>query len=191
MPEPFGILCPITRVRATQPPEDLPLRHELIATGPEQGFEDIPDEVIKAGFIQGLVDAGFSVPDDPLHKHVVLRRNRESFHRYLLTRPGELHLRPAHQSPLENLCLAGAWVRNEFALPCVDAAAEGAIKVAGFIAARALARRKNVEVPRFAGDASQCSARACRRRTAFRTPRVPFFCWMAIPRPWRKRFILI
>ena len=151
MPQPFGILCPITRVRATQPPAQLPLRHEIIATGPERGYEDSPDEVIKAGFIHGLRDAGFRIPDDSAHMHVVLRRNRESFHRYLLTRPGELHWRPPHQSPLENLCLAGAWVRNEYALPCVDAAAEGAIKVAGFIAARALAPRKNAETRRFAG----------------------------------------
>ena len=149
MPQPFGIVCPITRVRATPPPEELPLRHEIIATGPERGYEDTPDEVIKAGFIKGLRDAGFRIPDDPAHMHVVLRRNRESFHRYLLTRPGELHWRPPHQSPLENLCLAGAWVRNDFALPCVDAAAEGAIKVAGFIAARALAPRKNAQVRRF------------------------------------------
>ena len=151
MPQPFGILCPITRVRATPPQEELPLRHEIIATGPERGYEDIPDEVIKAGFIKGLRDAGFSIPDDSMHMHVVLRRNRESFHRYLLTRPGELHWRPPHQSPLENLCLAGAWVRNGFALPCVDAAAEGAIKVAEFIAARAVAPRENAEVRRFTG----------------------------------------
>jgi uncharacterized protein with NAD-binding domain and iron-sulfur cluster len=151
MPEPFGILCPITRVRATQPPEALSLRHEIIATGPERGYEDIPDQVVTAGFIKGLRDAGFRIPDDPAHMHVVLRRNRASFHRYLLTRPGELLWRPQHQSPLENLCLAGAWVRNEFALPCMEAAAEGAIKVAGLIAARALAARKDVEARRFAG----------------------------------------
>jgi uncharacterized protein with NAD-binding domain and iron-sulfur cluster len=151
MPQPFGILCPITRVRATRPPEELPLQHELIATGPEQGYEDVPDEIIKADFINGLRDTGFRIPDDPLHMHVVLRRNRESSHRYLLTRPGELHWRPAHQSPLENLCLAGAWVRNEFALPCVEAAAQGAIKAAGFIAARSLAPPDNAEVRRFAG----------------------------------------
>lgn len=150
MPQPFGILCPITRVRATRPPDELPLQHEIIATGPERGYEDIPDQAIKAGFIKGLRDAGFRIPDDPVHMQVVLRRNREPFHRYLLTRPGELHWRPPHQSPLENLCLAGAWVRNEFALPCVEAAAEGAIKVAGFIAARALAPRKNANVRRFA-----------------------------------------
>jgi uncharacterized protein with NAD-binding domain and iron-sulfur cluster len=149
MPEPFGIVCPITRVRATQPPEELPLRYEIIATGPERGYEDVPDLMIKEGFIKGLRDAGFRIPDDPAHMHIVLRRNRESFHRYLLTRPGELLLRPSHQSPFENLCLAGAWVRNELALPCVDAAAEGAIKVAGLIAERALASRKNVEAPRF------------------------------------------
>jgi len=165
MPQPFGILCPITRVRATRPPEELPLRHEIIATGPERGYEDIPDEVIKAGFIKGLRDAGFRIPVDPVHMHVVLRRNRESFHRYLLTRPGELQWRPPHQSPLENLCLAGAWVRNEFALPCVDAAAEGAIKAAGFIAARALAPRKNAQVRRFVG--------------------VPFSAPLVLPPPYR------
>ena len=151
MPEPFGILCPIARVRATQPPEDLALRHEIIATGPERGYEDTPDRAVEAGFIKGLRDAGFRIPDDPTHMHVVLRRNREPFHRYLLTRPGELPLRPPHQSPLENLCLAGAWVRNEFALPCVEAAAEGAIKVAGLIAGRALASRQDVAARYFAG----------------------------------------
>ena len=151
MPAPFGILCPITRVRATRPPEDLPLRHEIIATGPERGYEDIPDPVIKAGFVKGLRDAGFRIPDDPADMHVVLRRNREPFHRYLLTRPGELPLRPPHQSPLTNLCLAGAWVRNEFALPCVEAAAEGAIKVAGLIAARAVGSPQDVEARRFTG----------------------------------------
>ena len=143
MPQPFGILCPITRVRATQAPEQLALQHEIIATGPERGYEEVPDDTVKQGFINGLRDAGFRIPVDPTHMHVVLRRNRESFHRYLLTLPGELELRPAHQSPLENLCLAGAWVRNEFPLPCVDAAAEGAIKVAGLIAARSPARHGN------------------------------------------------
>jgi uncharacterized protein with NAD-binding domain and iron-sulfur cluster len=139
MPEPFGILCPITRVRSTPPPQQLTLRHEVIATGPERGYEEMPDDLVKERFIEGLRDAGFRIPQDPAHMHVVLRRNRESCHRYLLTRPGELPLRPVHQSPLDNLCLAGAWVRNEFALPCVDAAAEGAIKVAGIIAARCTA----------------------------------------------------
>ena len=153
MPPPFGIVCPITRVRATQPTQGLPLRHEVIATGPERGFEDTPDEVIKEGFITGLRDAGFSIPANPADMHVVLRRNREPFHRYLLTRPGELNLRPPHQSPLANLCLAGAWVRNEFALPCVDAAAEGALKVAGLIAARALRSRKMAEVRPIVGMA--------------------------------------
>ena len=151
MPAPFGILCPITRVRATQPPQELALRHEIIATGPERGYEDVPDQVIKAGFINGLREAGFRVPDDPAHMHIVLRRNRESCHRYLLTLPDQLLLRPPHQSPLENLCLAGAWVRNEFSLPCVDAAAEGAIKVAALIAERALASRKSVRARRLAG----------------------------------------
>lgn len=148
MPQPFGILCPITRVRASQPAEQPALRHEIIATGPERGYEEVPDEVVKQGFIEGLRDAGFKVPDDRAHMHVVLRRNRESCHRYLLTRPGELKLRPAHQSPLENLCLAGAWVRNEFALPCVDAAAQGAIRVAGLIAARSPAAQNDAGVGR-------------------------------------------
>lgn len=153
MPPPFGIVCPMTRVRATQPPKELSLRHEVIATGPECGYEDVPDEVVKSDFLTGLRGAGFKIPDDPAQMHVVLRRNREPFHRYLLTRPGELRLRPSHQSPLANLCLAGAWVRNEFALPCVDAAAQGAIKVAGLIATRALAPPLNVEVGSITGFA--------------------------------------
>jgi uncharacterized protein with NAD-binding domain and iron-sulfur cluster len=141
MPPPFGIVCPITRVRATPLPEHLTLRHEIIATGPERGYEEVPDDAVKELFVEGLREAGFSIPDDRAHMHVALRRNGESSHRYLLTRPGELEWRPTHQSPLRNLCLAGAWVRNEFALPCVDAAAEGAIKVSTLITARSLAAR--------------------------------------------------
>jgi uncharacterized protein with NAD-binding domain and iron-sulfur cluster len=151
MPPPFGIVCPISRVRATPPSQDLLLRHEVIATGPESGYEDSPDATVKADFLTGLQGAGFKIPDDPADLHVVLRRNREPFHRYLLTRPGELNLRPSHQSPLANLCLAGAWVRNEFALPCVDAAAQGAIKVADIIATRALAPRAGAALRPIAG----------------------------------------
>lgn len=135
LPEPLSILCPLSRVRAIRSPQERRFSHELIACGPEAGFEDVPDDVICARFLTTLRECGFRIPARE-QMHVTLRRNREPFHRYLLTRPGELRLRPVPQSPYRNLSLIGAWVRNAFALPCVDAAAESAKKVAKTIAAR-------------------------------------------------------
>ena len=136
LPEPFSIVCPITRVRSSKPTNELPLPYEIIATGPETGFEDVDDAFLKNTFLKTLRRCGFTIPDTPQNMHLTLRRNREPHHRYLLTRPNELHLRPSHLSPVKDLTLAGAWIRNDFALPCVDAAAESAIKVAQTIATR-------------------------------------------------------
>lgn len=148
LPEPFSIVCPISRVRSVPPARALPLPHEIIATGPEAGFEDVSDEKLIGDFLARLSRLGFRIPENRADFHVTMRRNREPAHRYLLTRPGELALRPTHESPLENLCLAGAWVRNDFALPCVDAAAQGANAVAEIIAKRS---RKTAETREIAG----------------------------------------
>lgn len=134
LPEPFSILCPISRVRSVESRSIHGYKHELIATGPETGFETISDEELKTHFFDTLRRTGFSLPENPEDIHCVLRRNRDPLHRYLLTLPGQLALRPEIKSPLNNLTLAGSWVRNSFALPCVDAAAESAISAATLIA---------------------------------------------------------
>ena len=122
LPEPFSIACPMSRVRSVQPPSKF--SHELAAVGPEAGFENVSDKELVTRFFKTLTDCGFSFPTDEAEMYVHVRRNRDPFHRYLLTRPNELHLRPRTQSPIENLVLAGAWIRNSLPLPCVDSAAE-------------------------------------------------------------------
>jgi len=137
LPEPLSILCPLSRVRSVGPDRSLPLPFEIAATGPEAGFEDRSDEALVADFLAVLRTLDFRIPEDPRRMHVSLRRNREPCHRYLLTLPGQLNLRPTAQSPIANLCLAGAWIRNSQLLPCADAAAESGIRAASIIAERA------------------------------------------------------
>lgn len=136
LPEPFGVLCPLTRVRASGADRRLPLPYEIAACGPEAGFEADGDDALAQRFLAHLRALGFAIPRAPGEVHTSVRRNREPHDRYLLTLPGELRLRPTHDSPIANLSLAGAWVRNSLALPCAEAAAESGIRVAESIAVR-------------------------------------------------------
>jgi zeta-carotene desaturase len=135
LPPPFSILGPMTRVRGKA--GDRPLPFEIMATGPEAGYESWSDGELKDKFFQGLRAAGFTISQDPAEQHVVIRRNDAAFHRYPLTVPGQIALRPTVQSPVSNLFLAGAWIKNSFPLPCVDAATESGLKAAQLICDRA------------------------------------------------------
>jgi hypothetical protein len=120
LPEPWSTVCPVTRVRRLGPG---PHGHELIACGPEVGFAHESDEALSARFLDSMRSLGMKIPRDPSRMHLVLRRNRAPRERYLLTRPGELSLRPLPgRTEIENLCLVGAWLRNAFPTPSVEAA---------------------------------------------------------------------
>lgn len=127
--EPTSIFAPLSRVRSGAAPRRA-LPYELMWCGPEAGFEDVPDRTLAERAFRELNGYGFRIPidrmDDPAVCHWVLRRNRAPAHRYLYTPPGELMLRPPAETPVDNLFLAGAWIRNPTALPCVEAAAESA-----------------------------------------------------------------
>jgi 15-cis-phytoene desaturase len=144
LPLPFSILGPMTRVRGR--PANGPLPFEIMATGPEAGYEGWSDADLKEKFFQDLRALGFSISDDAAEHHVVIRRNDAPFHRYLLTVPGQLVLRPTVQSPVPNLFLAGAWVRNSFSLPCVDAATESGLKAAQLISDTVTRKRDPIKV---------------------------------------------
>lgn len=143
--KPFVVVCPISKIRGTPSHPQKP--HELIAVGPEAGFEEVSDAELISRFLSELQQAGFrfrgKVP--PTHRvemrpeasggatpggvsysapdaHFYLRRNSASAHRYLLTRPGEWHSRPGVESPFENLFMSGAWVKTRWGLPCVESA---------------------------------------------------------------------
>lgn len=121
LPEPWSTLCPVTRVRGGVPTAH---GHELIACGPEAGFEGATDDELINQFFATLGRLGCVLPSGRRGVHVVVRRNRAPGERYLATRPGELAHRPHPVTPLANLCLAGAWLRVPFAMPSVEAAAQ-------------------------------------------------------------------
>jgi uncharacterized protein with NAD-binding domain and iron-sulfur cluster len=131
LPPPFSILGPMTRVRGKA--GNRPLPFEIMATGPQSGYESWSDDDLKDKFFQDLRTVGFTISHDPAEQHVVIRRNDAAVHRYPLTIPGQLALRPTVQSPISNLFLAGAWIKNSFPLPCVDAATESGLKAAQLI----------------------------------------------------------
>jgi uncharacterized protein with NAD-binding domain and iron-sulfur cluster len=141
LPEPLSILSPSSRVRSVGPSKRR-LPFEIIATGPEGDFAGVDDETIVGRFFNTLRGLGFHVPQnwklgqEERDAFVILRRNQSAADRYLLTRPGDLMLRPPVQSPVPNLSIAGAWTRNSLALPHVNSAAES-----GRTAARAILAR--------------------------------------------------
>lgn len=138
LPGPLSLLSPLSRARKIPPPARR-LPYELIATGPEAGAEDIDDERLVHGLFAGLRELGFSIPRrwrvgvEERDVHVIVRRNRAPAERYLLCAPGVRELRPPVQGPTPNLALAGAWVRNRLALPCVNSAAESGRRAAEVI----------------------------------------------------------
>lgn len=137
LPEPLSILAPLGRVRRVPPP-DLPLQHEISACGPEAGFEEVPDLELARRLFTTLNECGFKIPieamGDKTRMHVNVRRNRHPAHRYLLTRPGQLQLRPTVASPIPNMFVAGSWIRNRLPLPCAESAVESGLNAARMVA---------------------------------------------------------
>lgn len=123
LPEPLSVVCPVTRVRGRGRG---PHGYELIAVGPEAGSEGERDDVIVDRLFSTLRGVGFAIPSRLEGVHVHIHRNRSPGARYLLTRPGQLALRPRPRTPIENLTLAGAWLRTSFSLPSMQAAAQSA-----------------------------------------------------------------
>lgn len=136
LPEPWSTVCPQTRVRRERRG---PHGFELIACGPATGFEHASDESLVARFFDTIARLGFRVPKGAAKGegvHTVLRRNRASAERYLLTRPGELWLRPTPVTSVANVSLVGAWLRNRFTMPSVEAAAQSVLSARDAIESR-------------------------------------------------------
>ncbi|NER83496.1 MAG: hypothetical protein F6K42_28875, partial [Leptolyngbya sp. SIO1D8] len=138
LPEPLSVVAPLTRLR--RHPSTTPLPYEIIAVGPERGFEQVEDEVLIESFWQRLRHLGFRIPHAPAEKYVHFHRNRAASQRYLLTRPGQLSDRPLPVTQIPNLFLAGAWLQTTFSIPSLEAAAETA--KASAIGIRKLVRRE-------------------------------------------------
>ncbi|MGE4234621.1 MAG: FAD-dependent oxidoreductase [Bacteriovoracia bacterium] len=152
LPKPFVVVCPISKASKSRAHGKKQYPHELIACGSEEGFENIKDSELIHNFISDLKKAGFQFKGDVRHgkdAYYKLRRNNDSAHRYLLTLPGQFELRPEAQSPLANLLLAGAWTKNDWALPCVEGCVSSARKAAQVILEKEdLKTRRNLQKTR-------------------------------------------
>ncbi len=94
------------------------------------GFEDRSDDELLAGAVAAAARGGFRGVDRQQPVAWAVRRNSSGYDRFTLTEPGALRYRPRSDVGLENLFLAGDWVRNRIDVPCMEGAA-----VSGFEAA--------------------------------------------------------
>ena len=91
--------------------------------GQENSFEDVSDEEIKALTLECfLTIPGAKDPRDKGIIHESFRRNSSNHKRYLLTDPGTVGYRPHTKTHLENLFLAGDWIRNDIDVPTMEGA---------------------------------------------------------------------
>jgi len=98
--------------------------------GQVAGFEEMDDEALLAAALERGERAGFEGMASAEPTRWGVRRNGSHHNRFALTEPGALRYRPPSDVGLENLFLAGDWVRNRVDIPCMEAAA-----VSGFEAA--------------------------------------------------------
>jgi uncharacterized protein with NAD-binding domain and iron-sulfur cluster len=66
-----------------------------------------------------------------LHYQVI--RHHASHSLYWLTEPGVQRFRPTSKTPIENLWLAGDWVRNDLDFPCMEAAVRSGLEAADLV----------------------------------------------------------
>ena len=91
--------------------------------GQENSFEDVPDDEIKELTLECfLTIPGAKDPRDKGIIHESFRRNSSNHKRYLLTDPGTVGYRPHTKTHLENLFLAGDWIRNDIDVPTMEGA---------------------------------------------------------------------
>ena len=103
----------------------------LYFVGQEAGFEGLDDEAL----LQRCLDSvkplpGYERIDREGVLHFAVVRNRGPHGRYWYTEPGTLDLRPTTTTPLDNLFLAGDWIRNELDFPCMEGAVRSGLAAA-------------------------------------------------------------
>jgi hypothetical protein len=135
LPEPWSTICPVSRVRRQRGRGTH--GYELIACGPESGFEGASDEALVERFFDTLERVGIAASSARARCHVVMRRNGRPSERYLGTYPGGLARRPRPTGTgVDNLSLAGAWLRVPFSIPSVEAVSQSVVAVREHVLAR-------------------------------------------------------
>lgn len=109
---------------------DPAIRCTLSWVGQLAGFEDRTNSELLAGALEGAERAGFTGAGDATPVRWGVRRNQSRYDTFALTEPGALRYRPPPAVGLENLWLAGDWVRNELDIPCMEAAARSGFEAA-------------------------------------------------------------
>ncbi len=103
----------------------------LYFVGQEAGFEHLDDDALLQRCLDSLKPLpGYERIDSEGVLHFAVMRNRGPQGRYWYTEPGTLELRPHTTTPLENLFLAGDWIRNELDFPCMEGAVRSGLAAA-------------------------------------------------------------
>jgi uncharacterized protein with NAD-binding domain and iron-sulfur cluster len=106
--------------------------------GQETSFEGLSDEQMKLKAYESVQEiSGVVDPRQAGIIHESFNRNTSNHERYLLTEPGSLKFRPRSTTHLQNLFLAGDWVRNDVDIPTM----EGAV-CSGYAAVGELLRKR-------------------------------------------------
>ncbi len=110
----------------------------LYFVGQETSFEHLSNEELLEMCLANLVHLpGYEAikRDGVMHYQVV--RNRSVDKQYFNAEPGIQRFRPHAKTPIENLWLAGDWVRSEVDFPCMEAAIRSGIAAADAILRKA------------------------------------------------------
>ncbi len=113
----------------------------IYLVGQETGYERLSDEEHLALALRDLSRLpGYEKIDRRGVLHYQVIRNRAAHKLYFNAEPGVQKFRPPSRTSLENLWLAGDWVKNELDFPCMEAAVRSGQEAADGVLA-ALPRR--------------------------------------------------
>jgi len=106
----------------------------LYFVGQETGYEDWTDEELLGLCLANVSRLpGYEQIDATGVLHFQVIRHHASHAQYFLTEPGVQRFRPTSRTPIENLWLAGDWVRNELDFPCMEAAVRSGLEAADLV----------------------------------------------------------
>ena len=106
----------------------------LYFAGQETGYEHWTDEQHLACCFRNLaLIPGFKHLDRRGMLHYRILRHRSADKGYFLTEPGVQQFRPHARTSIENLWLAGDWVRSELDFPCMESAVRSGLVAADLV----------------------------------------------------------
>jgi uncharacterized protein with NAD-binding domain and iron-sulfur cluster len=109
---------------------DPAIRSTMSWVGQIAGFEDATDDALFDMAVDRATRAGFRGAEAATPTRRAVKRNASVYDVFTLTEPGALRYRPRPDIGLDNLFLAGDWVRNAIDVPCMEGAATSGFEAA-------------------------------------------------------------